>query len=223
MDDVDISDILASVSAPPIDPRVLDLQALTRAWINERTSPDLLPYPTDLIDRANNGIKRQIETIEDMTGSRDPSKNFTLVILQTELERMKFLVRSYLRARIAKIDTFPIHYRSQFLQTEADDQPLLSTLEAQYLEAHQSLLAQHYHASFLSLFPQGLQRMDDASGGVTMIDRPDEDKAVFCRVLRDCYVERPPYGTVDLARGDIWLLRWSTIADRVKRGDVELV
>ncbi|CAK1364881.1 DNA replication complex GINS protein SLD5 [Cercospora beticola] len=221
--DADISDILASVSAPSIDHRTLDLQALTRAWINERTSPDLLPYPTDLIQRANDGIKRQIEIIEDMTGSMDPSKNFTLVILQTELERMKFLVRSYLRARIAKVDKFPIHYRQRLLQAEPDDEPLLSTLESQYLEAHQSLLTQHYHASFLSVFPQNLHRMDDSSGGVHMVDKPDEDAAVFCRVLRDCYVERPVYGGIDMVRGDIWVLRWSNIAERVKRGDVELI
>lgn len=103
MDETDISDILASVSAPPLDPRAVDLQCLTRAWINERTAPDLLPYPADLITRSNEGIKRQIQVIEDMTGSMDPSKNFTLIILQTELERMKFLIRSFLRARIAKV------------------------------------------------------------------------------------------------------------------------
>ena len=45
----------------------------------------------------------QIETIEEMTGTMDLKSNFTLVILQTELERFKFLVRSYLRARIAKV------------------------------------------------------------------------------------------------------------------------
>jgi len=33
----------------------------------------------------------------------DPKSNFTLVVLQTELERFKFLVRSFLRARIAKV------------------------------------------------------------------------------------------------------------------------
>lgn len=101
MDDID--DILASVSAPSLDSRTLDLQSLTRAWINERTSPTLLPYPTALIDRYNENIKRQIQIIEDMTGSMDPSKNFVLVILQTELERMKFLMRSFLRSRIGKV------------------------------------------------------------------------------------------------------------------------
>lgn len=38
-----------------------------------------------------------------MTGAMDPTSNFKLVILQTELERVKFLLRSFLRARIAKV------------------------------------------------------------------------------------------------------------------------
>ena len=33
----------------------------------------------------------------------DPKTNFRVVIMQTELERWKFLVRSFLRARIAKV------------------------------------------------------------------------------------------------------------------------
>lgn len=56
----DISDILASVSGPTIPQRTLDLQALTRAWVNERTAPELLPYPSDLISRVNDRIKQQV-------------------------------------------------------------------------------------------------------------------------------------------------------------------
>lgn len=59
MDD-DIQDILASISAPRIPQRKLDLQALTRAWVNERTSPALLPYPTDLVDRVMDRVKKQV-------------------------------------------------------------------------------------------------------------------------------------------------------------------
>lgn len=100
----DISDILTSVTSAPAPPQAtLDLQALTRAWVNERSSPDLLPYPSALIERANSGIQRQIQVIEGMTRAQEPSANFTLVVLQTELERMKFLVRSFLRARIGKV------------------------------------------------------------------------------------------------------------------------
>ena len=59
MDD-DIQDILASVSAPSIPQRTLDLQALTRAWVNERTAPELLPYPTGLVERVMERVKKQV-------------------------------------------------------------------------------------------------------------------------------------------------------------------
>lgn len=59
MDD-DIGDILASVSAPSIPQRTQDAQALTRAWVNERTSPELLPYPAALIKRNMARIQKQV-------------------------------------------------------------------------------------------------------------------------------------------------------------------
>ena len=34
----------------------------------------------------------------------NPKTNFKLIIIQTELERFKFLVRSFLRARIKKVE-----------------------------------------------------------------------------------------------------------------------
>ena len=60
-----------------------------------------------------------------------------------------------------------------------------------------------------------------------MVDKPDEDSAVFCRVLRDAgSVEiqgETGVGNVDLKRGDVWVLRWSAIQDAVVRGEVELI
>ncbi|GAB7366657.1 hypothetical protein MBLNU230_g8640t1 [Neophaeotheca triangularis] len=222
----DIQDILDSVSAPRVPQRTLDLQALTRAWVNERTAPELLPYPIGLVDRIMDRIKTQIETIEELTGSMDPKANFKLVVIQTELERFKFLVRSFLRARIAKIDQCPHHY----LQTSAASdsiQPLLSPLETQYLNSHQALLSSHYRASFLQHFPTSLQKLDDTAGGISMVDKPDEDTAVFVRVLRDAgKVEvqaEQGVGVAELQRGDIWVLRWSAVKDAVTRGDIECV
>lgn len=56
-----------------------------------------------LFERVNERIRLQIERVEEMTGDMDPKTNFALIVLQTELERFKYLVRSYLRARIAKV------------------------------------------------------------------------------------------------------------------------
>lgn len=45
----------------------------------------------------------KIEVVEAETGDLDPKSNFRLIIVQTELERFKYLVRTFLRARIAKV------------------------------------------------------------------------------------------------------------------------
>ena len=60
-----------------------------------------------------------------------------------------------------------------------------------------------------------------------MIDKPDEECAVFCRVLRDAgTVEVNSEGgmsEVELKRGDVWVLRWSAVKEKVVVGDVELI
>nr|POE48042.1 dna replication complex gins protein sld5 [Quercus suber] len=224
--DVDISDILASVSAPQLPQSTLDLQALTRAWINERASPALLPNPSDLVDRTMDRVKRQIESIEDMTGTMDPQANFTLnreggfSVVFPGPEDQRQTVVAYVRDQI---DKYPLHTRSLALS----DPDFLSRLEQQYLQSHQALLSSHYHASFLSSFPSQLQKLDDTQGGVSMIDQPDEDTAVFCRVIRDAGTVEVYADTgssvVDLTRGDVWLLRWNAIRAAVEKGDIELI
>lgn len=60
-----------------------------------------------------------------------------------------------------------------------------------------------------------------------MVDKPEGDSAVFCRVLRDCgsveVQSEAGVGEVELRRGDVWVLRWGTVKERVGRGDVEMI
>jgi GINS complex subunit 4 len=178
----------------------------------------------------------KIEAIETMNATADPSANFRLVIIQTELERFKFLVRSLLRARMAKVHSLTSGLlisltewrspRSTPIHTQASP-TALSHLESQYLHHHQHLLSSHYNTAFLSSFPTGLRKLDDTAGGISMIDQPDEDNAVFCRILRDAgQVEvqgEQGAGIVELNRGDIWVLRWRDVKEAVERGDIELI
>ncbi|KAH8727876.1 hypothetical protein GQ44DRAFT_769935 [Phaeosphaeriaceae sp. PMI808] len=225
---MNIDDLLAEVAVESIPQETRDLQELTRCWVAERIAPEILPWPSDLMERVLNRIRRQIELVEDQTGDMDPKTNFKLIIIQTELERFKFLVRSFLRARIKKIDLHPLHIQTLHTASIDEPQPLLSPPEYQYLTSHQSLLSSHYSSSFLSQFPASLQRLDDTTGGISMIDKPDEDKAVFVRALRDIgeiFVE----GTdkrFEVKRGDVWVVRWSAVKKWTVgygTGDVELI
>lgn len=63
------------------------------------------------VNLANATSRAQIEVVEEQVGNPDPKTNFRLIIIQTELERFKFLVRSFLRARIAKVCADPKYWR----------------------------------------------------------------------------------------------------------------
>ncbi|KAK1600293.1 uncharacterized protein LY79DRAFT_533163 [Colletotrichum navitas] len=221
---MDIDDILREVDpvSHSVPSETRDLQALTRAWVAERSAPELLEWPADgLFERVNDRIKRQIEKVEDMTGDMDPKTNFALIVIQTELERFKFIVRSYLRARIAKIDKHALHYLSS-----AALRARLSETELAYATRHQALLHNHYLSSFLSSFPPQLQNLNDTAGNISMIDGPDLDTAVFIRLLRDVDVEgkgTDSDGSLPGRAGDILILRWSSAKPVVDAGNAELV
>ena len=120
---MDIDDILAEIDQDVLPQEVRDLHAFTRAWVTERSAPEILPWPAPLMDRVMERVRQQvcspypllrnnangtllvskIELVEEQTGNIDPKTNFRLIIIQTELERFKFLVRSFLRARLAKV------------------------------------------------------------------------------------------------------------------------
>lgn len=59
-----------------------------------------------------------------------------------------------------------------------------------------------------------------------MVDGPDLDTAVFCRVLRDVGTVRVEGTDVEMnmRRGDVWVVRWGSIRNAVvERGDIELI
>jgi GINS complex subunit 4 len=75
-------------------------------------------------------------------------------------------------------------------------------------------------------FPDNLKGMDDTNGGVSMVDMPDADKAVFVRVLRDVEGEVRVGGTdvrMEMRRGDVWVARWRAVKEVVARGEGELL
>ncbi|PYH41447.1 putative GINS DNA replication complex subunit Sld5 [Aspergillus saccharolyticus JOP 1030-1] len=233
---MDIDDILASVDRhDPSTPEstALDHQLLTRFWVAERGISELLPWPGALMDRMMERVRRQIETIEDLAAaaSSDPytdptttttttnptrnthqaTANLTLSILQTDLSRTQYLLRSLLRQRLSKLTQHSMHYllllsapspntsqsQSQS-QPQNDDlkpedtiptpdttgpNPPLSAPEVQFLHAHQLLLAKHYGDAFLGSFPPQLRRLDDNAGGTSMVQGPDAKEVVFVRCL----------------------------------------
>ncbi|OQV07262.1 hypothetical protein CLAIMM_11720 [Cladophialophora immunda] len=237
-----------------------DHQLLTRAWISERCAPDLLPYPTELMTRVMSRVQSQISRIEDLaSGMGDGSSplypnsmdgpnggkptsstqntNLVLAILQTDLSRTQFLVRSLLRQRLAKMTKHATYYLSQHLNSDTKTSTIMSTSEISFLRHHQALLGELYDSSFLNSLPSGLRRLDDSSGGVPMIEGPDGSKAVVVRCVnegtwnnerdvdqaRDQGQEEGASVVLRMRRGEVWVVRWKDVRNGVQRGEVELL
>ena len=233
-----------------------DHQLLTRAWTSERCAPDLLPYPTDLMARVMSRIQSQISRIEDLaSGMGDDSSysyatngassrqggtqnaNLVLAILQTDLSRTQFLVRSLLRQRLAKITKFATYYLTQHLNSESKTSAVLSDAEVAFVRHHQALLGELYESSFFNAFPQGLRRLDDSSAGVSMVEGPDASKAVVVRCLsegtwsndrdvddgRGLGQEDGASVVLSMRRNEIWVVRWRDVKLGVERGEIELL
>jgi hypothetical protein len=111
--DFDFSD------SPPESP----FQQLVRHWLNERQAPDLLPVQAEVLNALLDHIRRQVckknkivflalflilcqtDTVQALRGDPDSSEaeHARIMLVQTEVERVKFVVRSYIRTRLYKV------------------------------------------------------------------------------------------------------------------------
>ena len=57
---MDIDDLLAEVAVDSTPRETRDLQELTRCWVAERIAPELLPWPSELMDRVLERIRKQV-------------------------------------------------------------------------------------------------------------------------------------------------------------------
>ncbi|RPA72450.1 hypothetical protein BJ508DRAFT_419453 [Ascobolus immersus RN42] len=210
----DLSDILAEYNHPPTQRSTpeSDISLLSTLYQTELSSPSLLPHPSELIERITTALSAQLTYLET---SSDTLAAFTGVILQTEIERIKWLLRVYLRVRIAKLD------KIQSSDLPADHQTGLwsrmSLEEAAYVKRHVRLLQAHYTRIFLRDFPERLRCMEEQRvGGAEGLEELEGDKAVVCRVRKDVrgLVDvGDDRGGIRLFEGDLVLLRWRYVRE----------
>ncbi|KAG2052371.1 GINS complex, Sld5 component [Suillus hirtellus] len=198
------------------------LQQLIRHWMNERHSPDILPNEGELLAGLLDHIRSQSETVQLLR--TDPSsseeEHFRIVLVQTEVERVKFIVRSYLRTRLFKIEKF-----ARYIMTNPQVQQQLSESEVEHARRFARLTDQHFYYSVLQSLPETQQTLDDQPPFVpSMVTEPDKGRAVFVLARQDCPPVRLPDGTaLDMRKGHISLTPYSVVEQLVARGEAELV
>lgn len=219
---------------PPVSSSETSLtDQLIKATLNEQLSPTLLPYNHSLFDTVLSRLSAHHQLLLDSheygdtnsaSGLISPDFKLQLMIIESDIVRFSYLVKLYLRARLAKIDDFTIHYIN-ITAANPESNSLLSQLETTYMHQHFKILTNLYNSSFLRKMPLSLALLDDSSGGQSMVEKPDLDKPVFirCVSLLPIFIHLGNDEELQLVKNGIYVVRYSLVEPYLKLGDVELI
>ena len=188
-------------------------ETLKRAWNDEKNAPILLKFKSDEVAHFQTLLasrEREIEALENCANeSGDGNEMLLSAIGREELNRAKYVLRSYLRTRIKKIQQFPVHVLQREQEVlSREELAFTKELVKAYEEHAQSVLANFPLKEYQSAFMEfGDDKNEDEE--LTMVSHPNEaNKMVFIRILEDVGIFKFDDGTdegdgYDLKKGMI--------------------
>ncbi|KAN0116319.1 hypothetical protein V8E52_005938 [Russula decolorans] len=197
-------------------------QQLVRHWLNERHAPDILPVQAEVLGALLDHIRRQTDTVQALRGDPDSSEaeHMRIMLVQTEVERVKFAVRSYIRTRLYKIEKF-----ARYIVATPEVQEKLSQAELDHAKRFSQLTENHFRVSVLQTLPPHQQGLDDNTPFTPpMISEPDKSHAVIVHAREECPPVRLPDGTtMQMQKGQIVLTPYAVVEQLLAMGNVELI
>lgn len=192
------------------------LQEIENAWMNERFAPEILPHQSDLVDCMLQQIAHMEENIRRLDRC-----DLRALVHRMELDRIKYVISSYLRARLEKLERYTIH----ILEEEANRSP-----EEAYLTPGESRFANEYRASLETLFrtvalqhmPANFQKFEENNFNI----KPNLQAHVFLRANRTVTGIVLPgmlNEEIDFEEGSQHIIQYSAVAHLVKSGVVQLI
>jgi len=85
------------------------VQSIKQAFLNERFSPEILAYNTNITSALKFLQRRQNMLLAEESDQNDPNHKLRENLSHLELHRILFLVNSYLRTRLFKIEKYSQH------------------------------------------------------------------------------------------------------------------
>ncbi|CUM65532.1 uncharacterized protein PRCAT00003178001 [Priceomyces carsonii] len=207
--------------------------SLIAAMLNERMSPEILPYQKDLMRKVLEHLSNQQQYLLDSheygdlnleSGIVSGDFKLQLMIMETDIERVNYLVRLYLRTRLSKLDKFTLHYINE---TSKESSPLLSEEEKDYMHKHFKILTELYNNCFLKKMPEYLTYLDDTSGGKSMISIPDLNVPVFIKSVSKepiiIHSNDDNDDDLEIVLNGIYVVKYSLVKKYIELGDIVLI
>ncbi len=210
------------------------IQKLEKAWMNEYFAPELLEPQVEVVDCLLEQIKSTEENLE-----RLDKGHFGISIHKMELARIRFMIASYLRLRLQKIQKH-VHYLSKRSDDELNAR--LTTEEATFLRSHCSnldnlfkkLALDHVQGKLgdFSQFGSESGSSQRLSAGLQSNEapKPNLNAAVFVKAEEDVqgvFIEdeagRSRDEEFDMEKNSQHVLKYKSVSHLIQSGAVRLV
>ncbi|KAG7200524.1 hypothetical protein KM043_001088 [Ampulex compressa] len=192
------------------------LQAIENAWLNEKFAPEILPHQSDLVDCMLQQISHMEENMK-----RLQKGDLRIVVHRMELDRIRYVISSYLRIRLEKIERYVVHILSE----EANRTPeecYLTPAELQFAKEYLSSMETLFRTVALQHMPTNFQAFEVNKLTV----KPNMQAHVFLRANQRVSGIILP-GTLDeeieFEPGSQHIIQYSAVAELVKNGSVQLI
>ncbi|XP_043520597.1 DNA replication complex GINS protein SLD5 isoform X1 [Frieseomelitta varia] len=192
------------------------LLAIEEAWLNEKFAPEILPHRSDLVDC----MLQQITHMEENMKRLD-KEDLRLMIHRMELDRIKYVITNYLRARLEKIEKYTIHILSQEA-TRSSEECYLTVAELQFAKEFLANIEMLFKTIALQHMPGNFQTFEVD----TLTVKPNLQAYVFLRAndrINGIIVPGSMDEEIDLEPGSQHIIQYSAVADLVKSGAVKLI
>ncbi|XP_023406848.1 DNA replication complex GINS protein SLD5 isoform X2 [Loxodonta africana] len=191
------------------------------AWMNEKFAPELLESKSEIVECVIEQLHHMEENLR-----RAKKGDLKVSIHRMEMERIRYVLSSYLRCRLRKIEKFFPHILEKE-KTRSDREPsCLSPEEFAFAREYMANTEMYLRNVALKHMPPNLQKVDL----LRSVPKPDLDSYVFLRVkerqeniLVEPETDEQRDYVIDLEEGSQHLIRYKTIAPLVASGAVRLI
>nr|KAF6368533.1 GINS complex subunit 4 [Myotis myotis] len=149
------------------------IERLEQAWMNEKFAPDLLESKPEIVEC----VMEQLDHMEENL-RRAKKGDLKISIHRMEIERIRYVLSSYLRCRLMKIEKFFPHVLEKEKTRHEEEPSRLSPEEFAFAKEYMASIETYLKNVALKHMPPNLQKVDL----LRSVPKPDLDSYVFLRV-----------------------------------------
>lgn len=194
------------------------IEMTEEAWINEKFAPEILPHKSEVVEIILDQITNMEENLKNLR-----STDFTKSIYQLEVDRLRFLVSSYLRTRLEKIEVHVTHILAEEAKrVDKGGDVYLSHQEFEFAKEF-SFTMEQYFDKLMRFYP-GIP----SETWSNQIVEPNNNSFVFLKSKRrveGVFIDKDAADSdlIDFDAESQIIISYNSVSDLIKKSDVHLI